>query len=71
MDMKITFRDMVTARSAGAHQRRGQRRAVSTFSAIKRKDLKRVVTVSSNVIAGYNNNEVVQRIKDEMAAAIT
>lgn len=69
MNMKITFRDMLT----------GQIRQVpissvatdslsSTFSAIKRKDLKRVVTVSSNIIQGYNGNEVVQRIKDEMAA---
>jgi multidrug efflux pump subunit AcrB len=68
MDMKITFRDMLT----------GQIRQVpisavasadyaTTYSSIKRKDLDRVVTVSSNVIAGYNSNEVVQAIKDEMA----
>ncbi|MBZ0204862.1 MAG: efflux RND transporter permease subunit [Flavobacteriales bacterium] len=68
LDMKITFRDMLS----------GQIRQVpisavakaeysTTFSAIKRKDMDRVVTVSSNVIAGYNNNEVVQQIKDEMA----
>lgn len=43
----------------------------STFSAIKRKDMDRVVTVSSNVIGGYNNNEVVQQIKDEMASGYT
>ncbi|MBK9534101.1 MAG: efflux RND transporter permease subunit [Flavobacteriales bacterium] len=72
LDMRITFRDMLT----------GQIRQVpisavataeyaSTFSAIKRKDLDRVITVSSNVIAGYNNNEVVQQIKDEMAAGYT
>ena len=69
MNMRITFRDMLS----------GQIRQVpisavakpeysTTFSAIKRKDLDRVVTVSSNVIAGYNNNEVVQQIKDEMAS---
>ncbi|MBL8010214.1 MAG: efflux RND transporter permease subunit, partial [Flavobacteriales bacterium] len=69
MDMKITFRDMLTGQirqvpiSAVATAERG-----SSFSAIKRKDLKRVVTVSSNVIAGYNNNEVVQQVKDEMAS---
>lgn len=68
MDMKITFRDMLTGQirqvpiSAVATAERG-----SSFSAIKHKDLKRVVTVSSNVIAGYNNNEVVQQVKDEMA----
>ncbi|MBK8340593.1 MAG: efflux RND transporter permease subunit [Flavobacteriales bacterium] len=65
MDMKITFRDMLN----------GQIRQVpisavatdelsSTFSAIKRTDLKRVVTVSSNVIAGYNANEVIAEMKD-------
>ena len=69
MDMRITFRDMLTGQirqvpiSAVAKEE-----YTTTFSAIKRKDLDRVVTVSSNVIAGYNNNEVVQRIKDEMAS---
>ncbi len=69
MDMRITFRDMLTGQirqvpiSAVAKEEYR-----TTFSAIKRKDLDRVVTVSSNVIAGYNNNEVVQQIKDEMAS---
>jgi multidrug efflux pump subunit AcrB len=72
MDMKITFRDMLSGQirqvpiSAVATAERS-----STFSAIKHKDLKRVVSVNSNVIAGYNNNEVVQQIKDEMAAGFT
>ncbi len=35
---------------------------VATFSAIKRKDLKRVITVYSNVLEGYNANEIVQKI---------
>ncbi len=69
MDMRITFRDMLTGQirqvpiSAVAKEEYR-----TTFSAIKRKDLDRVVQVSSNVIAGYNNNEVVQQIKDEMAS---
>lgn len=72
MDMKITFRDMLTGQirqvpiSAVAEEK-----YATTFSAIKRKDLDRIVTVSSNVIAGYNNNEVVQQIKDEMASGFT
>lgn len=72
MDMKITFRDMLTGQirqvpiSAVAKEE-----YATTFSAIKRKDLDRIVTVSSNVIAGYNNNEVVQQIKDEMASGFT
>jgi multidrug efflux pump subunit AcrB len=65
MDMKITFRDMLNGQirqvpiSAVASDERS-----STFSAIKRTDLKRVVTVSSNVIAGYNSNEVIAQMKD-------
>jgi len=35
----------------------------STFSAIKRKNLDRVVTVYSNVLKGYNANEIVNQIK--------
>jgi multidrug efflux pump subunit AcrB len=52
MDMKVTFRDMLTGQirqvpiSAMATAERS-----STFSAIKRKDLDRVVTISSNVIS--------------------
>ncbi|HMC98449.1 MAG TPA: efflux RND transporter permease subunit, partial [Flavobacteriales bacterium] len=69
MNMKITFRDMLTGQirqvpiSAVASEEHK-----STFSAIKRKDLKRVVTVSSNVIHGYNNNEVVAQIQNEMTS---
>ena len=69
MDMRITFRDMLTGQirqvpiSAVAEEK-----YTTTFSAIKRKDLDRVVTVSSNVISGYNSNEVVQQIKDEMSS---
>jgi multidrug efflux pump subunit AcrB len=36
----------------------------STFSAVKRRDLDRVVTISSNVLTGYNANEIVAKIKD-------
>ena len=38
-----------------------------TFSAIKRKDLTRVITISSNVLDGYNANEVVAAIKGELS----
>lgn len=36
----------------------------SSYSAVKRKDMERMVTVYSNVLDGYNANEVVARIKD-------
>ncbi len=35
----------------------------STYNSIKRKDLKRVVTLSANVIEGYNANNINQEIK--------
>lgn len=72
MDMRVTFRDMLTGQirqvpiSAVATAQR-----TSTYSAINRKDLERVVTINSNVIAGYNANEVVQQIKDQLASGFT
>ena len=37
-----------------------------SFSAIKHKELRRVVTVYSAVLAGYNANEVVDHVKESM-----
>ncbi|AFL80922.1 cation/multidrug efflux pump [Aequorivita sublithincola DSM 14238] len=38
----------------------------SSFSSIKRKDLKRTITVYSNVIGGYNPTEIVTDLKTEL-----
>ncbi|MEH6406828.1 MAG: efflux RND transporter permease subunit [Leeuwenhoekiella sp.] len=38
----------------------------SAFSAIKRRDLKRVITVYSNVLEGYNPTEIVTQLKQEL-----
>ncbi len=38
----------------------------STFSSIKRKNLERVVTIYSNVLEGYNANEIVAEIDEAM-----
>ncbi|MGA1543986.1 MAG: efflux RND transporter permease subunit [Saprospiraceae bacterium] len=38
----------------------------STYSSIKRKNLDRVVTIYSNVLEGYNANEIVAAIKEDM-----
>jgi multidrug efflux pump subunit AcrB len=65
MNQKITFRD----------QTNGQIRQVpisaiatatktSTYSSVKRKNMKRMITISSNVLDGYNANEVVAEIKE-------
>lgn len=64
MNMQLTFRDQATGKivqvpiSSVAHAEKS-----STFSAVKRKDLDRVITISSNVLTGYNANEIVARLK--------
>jgi multidrug efflux pump subunit AcrB len=37
-----------------------------TYNQIKRKDYKRIMTVYSNVITGYNGNEITENIKTEL-----
>lgn len=39
----------------------------STFSAVKRKDLDRAITIYSNVLQGYNANEIIGQIDDYLA----
>ncbi|MDZ4839081.1 MAG: efflux RND transporter permease subunit [Bacteroidota bacterium] len=69
MDMKITYRDM----SMGGAVRQIPMSAVATmkyqntFGGIKRKNLKRVITVSSNVLQGFNEAEVVEQVKAVIA----
>ncbi len=64
MNMQLTFRDQSNGKivqvpiSSVAHAEKS-----STFSAVKRKDLDRVITISSNVLTGYNANEIVARLK--------
>ena len=41
-------------------------KSTSSFSAIKRKDLKRVIAITSNVLEGYNANEIVQKLEKLM-----
>jgi multidrug efflux pump subunit AcrB len=68
LNQKITFRDQSTGRikqvpiSAVASFERDQ-----AFNAIKRKNLERVITISSNILEGYNPTEVVQNIKNNIA----
>jgi multidrug efflux pump subunit AcrB len=38
----------------------------TTYGGIKRKDLKRIISLSSNVLTGYNANEVVQAVQREI-----
>lgn len=39
---------------------------LATFSSIKRKNLKRVITLYSNVLDGYNGNDIVQKITKKL-----
>jgi multidrug efflux pump subunit AcrB len=67
MNQRITFRDPASGRitqvpiSAVAEVDYS-----STYSAIKRKDQQRMITIYSNVLAGYNANEVVEDIRLEL-----
>lgn len=38
----------------------------NTYGGIKRKDQKRIISLSSNVLTGYNENEVVQAVQREL-----
>lgn len=65
LNTQITFRDM----AMGGAIRQIPLSAIATikysntYGGIKRKNLKRVVTLSSNVLSGYNPNEIVAQIK--------
>jgi len=67
MNQKITFRDQTNGQvrqipiSAVANPR-----YTSNFSAVKRKNHDRVVTLFSNVKEGYNANEIVAEIQETM-----
>lgn len=68
MNKNITFRDQGSGKlvqvpiSSVADVRYG-----STYGSIKRKDLDRVVTLSSNVLAGYNATEITAELELLMA----
>ena len=69
MNQLVTFRDQTNGRiqqvpiSAVAKAQRS-----TTFSAVKRKNQKRLITVSSNVLESHNANEVVEEIKTAVEA---
>ncbi|MBI9040080.1 efflux RND transporter permease subunit [Lutibacter sp.] len=67
LNQKITFRNASNGQivqvpvSAVAHSETS-----STFSAVKRKELNRVITIFSNVLEGYNATEINDQIKKVM-----
>jgi len=67
LDQYIVFRDQATGRIKEVPISAMVSIDNSTsFSAIKHKDLRRVVTVYSAVLAGYNANEVVDHVKESI-----
>lgn len=67
MNARVTFRDMLTGQirqvpiSAVATVQK-----TSTISAVKRIDLKRTISLQSNVLEAYNANEVVAELKEKL-----
>jgi len=68
-NQKITFRDMLSGKMkqvpisavASTHN-------TTTFSAVKRRDLNRVISVYTNVLEGYNANAIVAKTKQILKA---
>ena len=64
LNKKITFRDMASGRIVQVSIATvATATKATTFSAVKRKNLKRVITISSNVLEGYNATAVNENIK--------
>lgn len=67
LNMNITFRDMATGRvkevpvASLVHVK-----YTSSYGGIRRVDNKRAITISSEVLNGYNANEIIQQIQSEM-----
>lgn len=68
LNQKITFRDAATGKISQIPIASviEDPKQTSTYSAVKRKDQKRVITIISNVIEGYNANEVVDQVKNHL-----
>ena len=65
-NQNITFRDNQGMLKSIPISALVETRNIATFSSIKRKDLKRVITVYSNVLEGFNPTEIVQKIETSM-----
>ena len=64
MNKSITFRDQTSGRIAQVPiSSVAQAELTSTYGSVKRKDLKRMITMSSNVLSGYNATEINDQIK--------
>lgn len=67
MNQLITFRDPATGKfSQVPISAVSNLEYTSTFSSVKRKDQKRMITIFSNVLDGFNTNEIIEELKAEM-----
>ncbi|NJC25730.1 efflux RND transporter permease subunit [Neolewinella antarctica] len=63
LDQRITFRDPTNGQISQVPIRTvASVEYTSTYSSIKRKDLDRVITVSSNTLEGYTGNDVIPQL---------
>jgi multidrug efflux pump len=68
LNQLITFRDMNTGKLVQVPMSTvATIQPSSTYNAVKRKNEKRTITISSNVLDGYNSNEIVDKLKELMA----
>jgi len=64
IDQRVTFRDPSNGRIKQVPiSSLASSSSTKAFSSVKRKDLTRVITITSNILDGYNANEVVADIK--------
>ena len=67
INQKITFRNQSSGKIVQVPIAAvAETETSSTFSAVKRKDLDRVITIASNVLEGYNPTEINDQIKTEL-----
>jgi multidrug efflux pump subunit AcrB len=64
LNKSITFRDQSTGKIAQVPiSAVAKAELSSTYGSVRRKDLKRIITISSNVLGGYNGTEINNQIK--------
>ncbi len=67
MNQLITFRDPATGKfSQVPISAVSDLEYTSSFSSVKRKDQQRMITIFSNVLDGFNANEIIEELKIEM-----
>jgi len=67
LDQHIVYRDQQSGKIVSVPiSAFATMKSTSSFSAIKRKDLKRVIAITSNTLEGYNANEIVAKLDKQM-----